>query len=117
LLPLTLVIGVIAFNSGRLIARLGEWRAMICSLSAGAFGSALLAVFGGDSVAPTIILSVPFAAVSLTVQAMTALAMEDVPTERIGLASGVQNAARSASPCSAPCWPREAASPCTCRSA
>jgi DHA2 family methylenomycin A resistance protein-like MFS transporter len=32
--------------------------------------------------------------VSLTMQAMTALAMEGVPRERIGLASGIQNAAR-----------------------
>jgi DHA2 family methylenomycin A resistance protein-like MFS transporter len=96
LLPLTIAIGVIAFTSGRMIARLGEWRAMILGLSAGAVGAALLAVFGGDSVALTIILSVPFAAVSLCMQAMTALAMEDVPTERIGLGSGVQNAARTA---------------------
>jgi MFS transporter, DHA2 family, methylenomycin A resistance protein len=96
LLPLTLVIGVIAFNSGRLIARLGEWRAMIYSLAAGAVGAAILAVFGGDSVAVTIVCSLPFAAVSLTMQAMTALAMEGVPSERIGLAAGVQNAARQA---------------------
>jgi DHA2 family methylenomycin A resistance protein-like MFS transporter len=96
LLPLTLAIGVIAFTSGRMIARLGEWRAMIFSLSAGAVGAALLAVFGGDSVALTIVFSLPFALVSLTMQAMTALAMEGVPVERIGLAAGVQNAARQA---------------------
>jgi DHA2 family methylenomycin A resistance protein-like MFS transporter len=96
LLPLTLVIGVIAFNSGRMIARLGEWRAMILSLSAGVVGAAVLAVFGGDSVAVTILASLPFAAVSLCMQAMTALAMEGTPVERIGLAAGVQNAARQA---------------------
>ncbi|MCW2978829.1 MAG: hypothetical protein JWO14_556 [Solirubrobacterales bacterium] len=96
LLPLTLVIGVIAFNSGRMIARLGEWRAMIVSLSAGVVGAAVLAVFGGDSVAVTILASLPFAAVSLCMQAMTALAMEGTPVERIGLAAGVQNAARQA---------------------
>jgi DHA2 family methylenomycin A resistance protein-like MFS transporter len=96
LLPLTLVIGVIAFNSGRMIARLGEWRAMVLSLSAGAVGAAVLAIFGGDSVAVTILASLPFAAVSLCMQAMTALAMEGVPIERIGLAAGVQNAARQA---------------------
>ncbi|HWH19218.1 MAG TPA: MFS transporter, partial [Solirubrobacterales bacterium] len=96
LLPLTLVIGVIAFNSGRLITWLGEWRAMILSLSAGAVGAAVLAVFGGDSVAVTILASLPFALVSLTMQAMTALAMEGTPVERIGLAAGVQNAARQA---------------------
>jgi MFS transporter, DHA2 family, methylenomycin A resistance protein len=96
LLPLTLVIGVIAFNSGRMIARLGEWRAMIFSLAAGAAGATLLAVFGGDSVPVTILASLPFAAVSLCMQAMTALAMEGTPVERIGLAAGVQNAARQA---------------------
>ncbi len=41
LLPLTLVIGVIAFNSGRMIARLGEWRAMVWSLGGGAVGAAV----------------------------------------------------------------------------
>jgi MFS transporter, DHA2 family, methylenomycin A resistance protein len=96
LLPLTLVIGVIAFNSGRMIARLGEWRAMVWSLAAGAVGATVLAVFGGDSVAVTILASLPFAAVSLCMQAMTALAMEGTPVERIGLAAGVQNAARQA---------------------
>jgi DHA2 family methylenomycin A resistance protein-like MFS transporter len=96
LLPLTLVIGVIAFNSGRMIAWLGEWRAMVWSLSAGVIGATILAVFGGDSVAVTILASLPFAAVSLCMQAMTALAMEGTPVERIGLAAGVQNAARQA---------------------
>ncbi|HEY0280679.1 MAG TPA: MFS transporter [Solirubrobacterales bacterium] len=96
LLPLTLIIGVIAFTSGRMIARLGEWRAMTFSLSAGVVGAAILATFGGDSVAVTIIASLPFAAVSLCMQAMTALAMEGTPVERIGLAAGVQNAARQA---------------------
>ncbi len=96
LLPLTCLIGVIAFSSGRLIARLGEWRAMITSLSAGAVGAAILSIFGGHTVAGTIVCTLPFAAVSLTMQAMTALAMEGAPVERIGLASGVQNAARQA---------------------
>jgi DHA2 family methylenomycin A resistance protein-like MFS transporter len=96
LLPLTGVIGVIAFSSGRMIARLGEWRAMIIGLSCGTVGAALLAIFGGDSVAATILFSIPFATVALTMQAMTALAMEGAPVERIGLAAGVQNAARRA---------------------
>ena len=65
-------------------------------LAAGAVRRTLLAVFGGDSVAATILASLPFAAVSLCMQAMTALAMEGTPVERIGLASGVQNAARQA---------------------
>jgi DHA2 family methylenomycin A resistance protein-like MFS transporter len=96
LLPLALVIGTIAFGSGRLIARLGEWRAMLFGLAGGAAGTARLAIFGGDSVAATIVFSVPIASVALTMQAMTALAMEGTPVARIGLAAGVQNAARQA---------------------
>jgi len=96
LLPLTAVIGVIAFASGRMIARLGEWRAVLIGLGFGAGGAALMAVFGGESVTGTILCSIPFAGIALTMQAMTALAMEGAPRERIGLASGVQNAARQA---------------------
>jgi DHA2 family methylenomycin A resistance protein-like MFS transporter len=96
LLPLTAIIGVIAIASGRLIAWLGEWRAVLIGLSFGAGGAALMALGGGPSVAATVLFSVPFAGQALTMQAMTALVMEDVPRERIGLASGVQNAARQA---------------------
>jgi MFS transporter, DHA2 family, methylenomycin A resistance protein len=96
LLPLTGVIGVIAFASARLITWLGEWGAMVVGFTGGASGALLLAIFGGDSVAATILCTVPFATVALAMQAMTALAMEAAPRERIGLASGVQNAARQA---------------------
>jgi MFS transporter, DHA2 family, methylenomycin A resistance protein len=96
LLPLTAMIGAIALCSGRLIARLGEWRAVAIGLGFGAGGAALMAVFGDAGVAGTILFSIPFAGQALTMQAMTALAMEDVPRERVGLASGVQNAARQA---------------------
>jgi DHA2 family methylenomycin A resistance protein-like MFS transporter len=96
LLPLTAVIGVIAAFSAQLIGRLGEWRAVLIGLWFGVAGAALLAIFGGHSVATTIVCSVPFAGTALTMQAMTALAMEGAPVERIGLAAGVQNAARQA---------------------
>jgi MFS transporter, DHA2 family, methylenomycin A resistance protein len=96
ILPLTGVIGVIAFTSARIIGRLGEWRSMLIGFSWGATGALLLAIFGGDSVALTILCTVPFAGAALAMQAMTALAMEGAPRERIGLASGVQNAARQA---------------------
>ncbi len=96
LLPLTAIIGAIALYSGRLIARLGEWPAVLIGLGFGAGGAALMAAFGSAGVAGTILFSIPFAGQALTMQAMTALAMEDVPRERIGLASGVQNAARQA---------------------
>jgi DHA2 family methylenomycin A resistance protein-like MFS transporter len=96
LLPLNGVIGVIALSGARLIAWLGEWRSVMIGLGFGAGGAALMAIFGDAGVAGTILFSIPFAGIALTMQAMTALAMEDVPRERIGLASGVQNAARQA---------------------
>ena len=96
LVPLLSVMMAIAFTSARLIGRLGEWRAMVIGLSGGATGALLLAVFGGDSTAATILCTVPFGTVALAMQAMTALAMEGAPVERIGLASGIQNAARQA---------------------
>ena len=96
ILPLSSVIGVIAFSSGRIIARLGEWRAVLTGLGFGALGAAVMAVFGGDSVTGTILCTLPFAGNAATMQAMTALTMEGAPRERIGLASGVQNAARQA---------------------
>ncbi len=96
LAPMLVVIMSIAFLSPRVIGRLGEWGAMIVGLSGGAAGALLLAIFGGNSTATTILCSIPFGTVALTMQAMTALAMEGAPAERIGLASGVQNAARQA---------------------
>ncbi len=96
LLPFLGTVVAIAFSSARMIGRLGEWRAMILGLSGGAIGALLLAVFGGDSTTVTILCTIPFATVALTMQAMTALAMEGAPVERIGLASGVQNASRQA---------------------
>lgn len=96
LLPLNIVIGALALGGARLIGWLGEWPAVLIGLAFGAGGAALMAVFGNAGVTGTIVFSVPFAGIALTMQAMTALAMEDVPRERIGLASGVQNAARQA---------------------
>jgi MFS transporter, DHA2 family, methylenomycin A resistance protein len=96
LLPLTGVIGVIAFASARLITWLGEWGAMIVGFSGGSTGALLMAIFGGNSVLATILCSLPLATVALAMQAMTALAMEAAPRNRIGLAAGVQNAARQA---------------------
>jgi DHA2 family methylenomycin A resistance protein-like MFS transporter len=96
LLPLLGVIVTIAFTSARLIGWLGEWRAVFIGLCGGVVGGALLAVLGGDSTAVTILCTVPFGTTALSMQAMTALAMEGAPVERIGLASGIQNAARQA---------------------
>ncbi|MBS1844002.1 MAG: MFS transporter [Actinobacteria bacterium] len=94
LLPLVGVIMVIAFTSARLIGYLGEWRSVVIALSGGTTGAVLLAALGGTSTAVTMACTVPFGTVALAMQAMTALAMEGAPAERIGLASGIQNAAR-----------------------
>jgi MFS transporter, DHA2 family, methylenomycin A resistance protein len=96
LLPLVGTIMTIAFSSARLIGLLGEWGAVVVGLSGGAAGAILLAVLGGTSTAVTMACTVPFGTVALAMQAMTALAMEGAPVERIGLASGIQNAARQA---------------------
>jgi MFS transporter, DHA2 family, methylenomycin A resistance protein len=96
LVPLLGVVLTVAFSSAWLIGRLGEWRAMVIGLSFGAAGAVLLAALGGNSTIVTMICTVPFGLVALAMQAMTALAMEGAPVERIGLASGIQNAARQA---------------------
>jgi DHA2 family methylenomycin A resistance protein-like MFS transporter len=96
LVPLLGVVLTVAFASAWLIGRLGEWRAMVVGLSCGAAGAVLLATFGGSSTVVTMICTAPFGLVALAMQAMTALAMEGAPVERIGLASGIQNAARQA---------------------
>jgi DHA2 family methylenomycin A resistance protein-like MFS transporter len=96
LVPLLGVVLTVALTSAWLIGRLGEWGAMVIGLACGAAGAVLLAAFGGNSIAVTMICTVPFGLVALTMQAMTALAMEGAPVERIGLASGIQNAARQA---------------------
>ena len=94
LLPLVGVIMTIAFTSARLIGWLGEWRSVVIGLCGGTIGAVLLAVLGGNSTVLTMACTVPFGTVALAMQAMTALAMEGAPVERIGLASGIQNAAR-----------------------
>lgn len=96
LLPLVGVIMTIAFTSARLIGWLGEWRSVVIGLCGGTVGAVLLAVLGGNSTVLTMACTVPFGTVALAMQAMTALAMEGAPVERIGLASGIQNASRQA---------------------
>jgi DHA2 family methylenomycin A resistance protein-like MFS transporter len=96
LLPMLVVTMSIAVVSARLIGWLGEWLAIVIGLSGGATGALLLAIFGGESTLTTMALTVPLGTVALAMQAMTALAMEGVPVERIGLAAGIQNAARQA---------------------
>jgi DHA2 family methylenomycin A resistance protein-like MFS transporter len=95
LLPMTVVTGAMAFLSGRVITRVGEWPVMLAGLAAGAGGALLVAVSsGGGSVAGLIAASIPLGFTALAMPAMTAVAMSRAPRHRIGLASGVFNASR-----------------------
>lgn len=94
LFPMAVTTGVMAFLSGRLIDRVGEWTAIIIGLSAGAGGAVLLALAPSDRVTTLILSSLMLGLTALAMPAMTALAMSHAPRERIGLASGVFNAGR-----------------------
>jgi MFS transporter, DHA2 family, methylenomycin A resistance protein len=94
LLPMTIVTGAMAFLSGRLVAHIGEWNAIVVGLTAGAAGALLVALAASGGVAPLIVSSVPVGVAALAMPAMTAVAMSHAPHHRIGLASGVFNASR-----------------------
>jgi DHA2 family methylenomycin A resistance protein-like MFS transporter len=93
LLPMTLVTGAMAFLSGRLVGRIGEWNAIVVGLTAGAAG-ALVTSVAATGVTTLIVSSVPLGVSALAMPAMTAVAMSHAPRPRIGLASGVFNASR-----------------------
>jgi DHA2 family methylenomycin A resistance protein-like MFS transporter len=69
---------------------------MLAGLGGGGAGAVLLATAGDGSTAAAIACSVPLGTVALAMQAMTAVAMEEAPASRIGLASGIQNTSRQA---------------------
>ena len=95
LLPMTIVTGAMAFISGRIIPRAGEWPVILAGLAAGATGALLVAL--NTSRGPLAILiasSVPLGFTALAMPAMTAVAMSHAPRHHIGLASGVFNASR-----------------------
>jgi DHA2 family methylenomycin A resistance protein-like MFS transporter len=94
LLPMTVVTGAMAFLSGRLVSRIGEWTAIIVGLTIGACGALLVSVAPTTSVAALIASSLPVGVTALAMPAMTAVAMSHAPRHRIGLASGVFNASR-----------------------
>jgi MFS transporter, DHA2 family, methylenomycin A resistance protein len=93
LLPMTVVTGAMAFLSGRLVSRIGEWPAIVVGLSAGA-GGALLTSLAPSGVTRLIFSSLPIGVTALAMPAMTAVAMRHAPVDRLGLASGVFNASR-----------------------
>jgi DHA2 family methylenomycin A resistance protein-like MFS transporter len=95
LLPMTIVTGTMAFISGRVIPRAGEWRVILAGLAAGATGALLVALnTSRGPLAALIASSVPLGFTALAMPAMTAVAMTHAPRHRIGLASGVFNASR-----------------------
>jgi DHA2 family methylenomycin A resistance protein-like MFS transporter len=95
LLPMTIVTGTMAFISGRVIPRAGEWRVILAGLAAGATGALLVALNPSRGpLAALIASSVPLGFTALAMPAMTAVAMTHAPRHRIGLASGVFNASR-----------------------
>ncbi|MEC3980297.1 MFS transporter [Amycolatopsis sp. H20-H5] len=94
LVPLTLVVGLNAFFSGRLTGRFGARAPIIAGALAGLAGSAGLALLPGErAIVPLIVASVVFGCCSLAMPAMTSMAMNALPG-RAGLAAGVLNAAR-----------------------
>jgi MFS transporter, DHA2 family, methylenomycin A resistance protein len=94
LLPMTIVTGSMAFLSGRLVNRIGEWTAIVIGLTAGTGGALLIALAPTGGVATLIVSSLPIGVTALAMPAMTAVAMSHAPRKRVGLASGVFNASR-----------------------
>jgi DHA2 family methylenomycin A resistance protein-like MFS transporter len=95
LLPMTVVTGTMAFLSGRLVSRIGEWRAIVVGLAAGAAGALLISLEDpGVSTTALIASSVLLGVTALAMPAMTALALSRAPRDRVGLTSGVFNASR-----------------------
>jgi len=96
LLPATVTLGITAFLSSRLIARIGEWRAISIGLAMGTAAAVLMTLAADAPTGLLIAASLPLGLVSLAVPAMTAVALTDVPAARLGGASGALNGARQA---------------------
>jgi MFS transporter, DHA2 family, methylenomycin A resistance protein len=95
MLPMTLVVGTTAYLSGRAVTRFGEWRVMTAGLGAGALGAVLVAVNAVHGPVWLLVLSTaPLGLTAMAMPAMSATAMAGAPAYRVGLASGVLNAAR-----------------------
>jgi MFS transporter, DHA2 family, methylenomycin A resistance protein len=95
MLPMTLVTGTTAYLSGRLVAGFGEWPVMAVGLAAGTLGAVLVTLNASHGPVWLLVLStLPLGLTAMAMPAMTATAMAGAPGHRIGLASGVLNAAR-----------------------
>ncbi|WIV57297.1 MFS transporter [Amycolatopsis nalaikhensis] len=94
LVPLTMVVGLNAFFSGRLTGRFGPRVPMVAGAIAGLGGSIGFALLPAErALVPFVVVSVVFGCCSLAMPAMTSLAMNSLPG-KAGLAAGVLNAAR-----------------------
>ena len=95
MLPVTLVTGTTVYLSSRAIARFGEWPVMTGGLMTGAIGAALVAVNPTHGATSLLVVStIPLGLTAMAMPAITATAMAGAPADRVGLASGVLNAAR-----------------------
>ncbi|WP_410635996.1 MFS transporter [Amycolatopsis sp. cmx-4-83] len=94
LVPLTAVVGLNAFFSGRLTGRSGPRTPMVAGALAGLLGAAGFALLPADrALVAFAVVSVVFGCCSLAMPAMTSLAMNALPGQA-GLAAGVLNASR-----------------------
>ncbi|MFD9888876.1 MFS transporter [Amycolatopsis sp. NPDC059027] len=94
LVPLTAVVGINAFFSGRLTSRFGARLPIVAGALAGLAGSIGFALLpAGRSVLVLIVFSAIYGCCSLAMPAMTSVAMNALP-DKAGLAAGVLNASR-----------------------
>ncbi|WP_067664771.1 DHA2 family efflux MFS transporter permease subunit [Nocardia miyunensis] len=95
MLPMTVIVGMFAFLAARVVARVGEWRAITAGLLCAATGALLIAVLPAHAPVWALVLcTLPIGLTSLAMPAMTAAALAGAPADRVGLASGVLNTAR-----------------------
>src|SRR3954452_2432946 len=74
LLPMTIVTGAMAFLSGRLVAHIGEWNAIVVGLAAGAAGALLISLAATGGVTTLVVSGLPIGVAALAMPAMTAVA-------------------------------------------
>jgi DHA2 family methylenomycin A resistance protein-like MFS transporter len=92
---MTVVTGAMAYLSGHAIQRLGDWPVMLAGLACGVAAAVLVALAPeNDGAWPVIGSSALLGLTALVMPAMSAIAIGSASARRIGLASGVLNAAR-----------------------
>jgi MFS transporter, DHA2 family, methylenomycin A resistance protein len=98
LLPEGVFVAVASLLSGRVTSRTGPRLPMLAGLACGAAGFAGLIVAGRSTSYPLLVPPLVAAGfgMAFTMPAATAATIESAPAERVGIASGVLNAARQA---------------------